>query len=242
MNFVLSILDSKNRDHMISVMTAISKTKNTCSAIARSLKARQADMSRDLAWLLEAGILSKNGVFYRLDDRMLAYWLGSVYQRRKELLVDGTVDKAEIFRRDIKSHIEAFIADDAREPAERVAAIFSSFSNELVQIDDKLMRMPHFTRVETKSFAPRNYIVSAFRTNIWMVRVCKEKAVESDVVSFVRDMKATGDKMACRIIVSLKGIDENARLLAKELKISVWDIDTVNALGECYGKTKIVAL
>ncbi len=37
-------------------------------------------------------------------------------------------------------------------------------------------------------------------------------------------------------------MDENAKLLAKELKISIWDLESVNTLLGLYGKKRIVAL
>jgi hypothetical protein len=36
-------------------------------------------------------------------------------------------------------------------------------------------------------------------------------------------------------------MDENAKLLAKELKLSIWDLATINGLLGFYGKIRMVA-
>ena len=64
MNFVLSVLDTKNRESYLAVLTAIAEGENTQSKIARDLKTKHGDLSKSLARLMEMGILTKNGIFF----------------------------------------------------------------------------------------------------------------------------------------------------------------------------------
>ena len=102
-SFVLELLDSRFKETYMAALIAISNGKNKQTDVARAIKAKQADASKLLARLTEQGIVSKSGIFYRIDDRMLAFWLKNVYDRRRKILIDGAFDRAELFRKDIGS-------------------------------------------------------------------------------------------------------------------------------------------
>ncbi len=45
-----------------------------------------------------------------------------------------------------------------------------------------------------------------------------------------------------RIILHLTDMDINAKLMAKEIKMWIWDIDTINELLDIFGKQRIVRI
>jgi AAA+ ATPase superfamily predicted ATPase len=242
-SYILELLDSRLKDAYIGTLLAISEGKNKQSEISRNIKMKQAETSKLLARLTEQGIVSRNGALYRIDDRMLAFWLKNVYDRRKKILIDGVFDKTELFRKDIRSFMRSF-SDEARRPSsERVRDLFSSFSNELVQIDGKQFKVPHFTKVELQCFGDGAAFISAsFRGIRWIIGTYDRPVSENDIVGFVRNVKSLGIKTPSKVIVAFAGMDDNSRLLAKELKIAVWDLAALNCLFEAYGKRRAVVL
>ncbi|MFA6321287.1 MAG: ATP-binding protein [Candidatus Omnitrophota bacterium] len=243
MTFILSMLDTKLRDNYLSILTVIAEGYNTQSKVAKGLKTKHGDISKSLARLVELGLLAKNGIFYEIEDAMLAFWLKAVYQRRKELLVDGTFDKMEFFRKDILAYMSAYERECAKPAAQRIAELFNLFSNELVSIDSKHMRMPHFTKVEVKAVKDSAPVINAsFRGNSWVARVYERPINENDVISYIKDVKLLGGKVSNKVLLAMDGIDENSKLLAKELRISVWDSLTVNKLLNFYGIKRMVVL
>ncbi|MDD5136430.1 MAG: ATP-binding protein, partial [Candidatus Omnitrophica bacterium] len=183
MNFVLSILDTKNRDEHLAILVAIAEGRNTQSSIARELKVKQGDASKVLARLMELGLVAKNGVFYEIGDAMLAFWLRSVYQRRKDLLVDGTFDRMDLFHKDMISYISGYTVECAKTAATRVSELFNLFANEMVSIDSRLSRLPHFTKVDVKVLPDATSMVAAsFRGNYWLVQVYERPVNESDII------------------------------------------------------------
>lgn len=243
MTFMLSMLDTKSRDSYLSILTAIAEGYNTQSKVAKGLKTKHGDISKSLARLVELGLLAKNGIFYEIEDAMLAFWLKSVYQRRKEMLVDGTFDRMEFFRKDILAYIAAYERECAKPSAQRIAELFNLFSNELVSIDSKQMRVPHFTKVEVKLVKDSSPMISAsFRGNSWVARVYERPINENDVITYIKDVKSLGGKVTNKVLLAMDGIDENSKLLAKELRISVWDSVVVNKLLNFYGIKRMVVL
>ena len=243
MNFVLSILDTKYRDGHLSILIAIAEGQNTQSKIARGLKTKHGDISKSLSRLMELGLLTKNGIFYEIEDVMLSFWLKSVYQRRKDLLVDGTFDRMELFRKEIMAHISFYSRECEKSASARMAELFNLFSNELVSIDSKHIRLPHFTKVDVKTMADSNSIIMAsFRGNSWAAQVYDRAVNENDIITYIKNIKSSGCKISNKIVIALAGIDENAKLIAKELKISIWDNSVTNRLLNSYGIKRMIAL
>lgn len=243
MNYLLDLIDAKNKDLNMAVLTAIATGNNRQSEIARSIKTKQCEVAKVLALLSEKALISKDGTLYRIDDVMLEFWLKHVYQRRKDILVDGAFDRMDIFREDVASYISSHEKEFGVSATSRIAELFGIFSNEMVHIDMKNLRLPRFTKVETRvSGDGRPFIAASFRGSYWIVQPYEQAVNENDIISFIRNLKPIDCKISNKMIIPLKGIDENARLLAKELRIAIWDGPTLNALLRLYGKKRIVLL
>ena len=107
-SYMLELLDTKYKEYCISILTAIANGRRKQTEISRSLRIKRGEVSKHLAQLTDLGFLSQSGVFYKIDDPMLEFWLKFVYQRRKEILVDGVFDRRRLFMADILSYIAAF--------------------------------------------------------------------------------------------------------------------------------------
>ena len=59
---------------------------------------------------------------------------------------------------------------------------------------------------------------------------------------FRSNIKTLDSKISNKIIVPLKGIEENAKLLAKELKLSIWENATLNMLLKLYARKRMAIL
>ncbi|MBP7055982.1 MAG: ATP-binding protein [Candidatus Omnitrophica bacterium] len=243
LNYLLNLLDTDMREDCFNVLVSIARSENTQNRISRFIKKRQAETSKLLSRLLELGLVSKNGVYYSIDDELLGFWLARVYSRKKEILVDGPIDKETLFMEDITGFISEFSGESERDLGARITELFNQFSNDLVQIDSKNIRLPHFTKVECRPGEDsKPIIVASFNRNIWASQVYDKDVNENDIVDYIRNLKSLDHKIAHKIIIPLKGMDENAKLLAKELKISIWNRDTINMLLGIYGKMRIVAI
>ena len=243
MTYVLSLLDSRQRDGQMAILISIANRERRPADIARRLRIKMGEVSKALDRLVETALISKNGLFYKIDDTMLEFWLKHVYQRRTELLVDGTFNKERIFRKDIASYIASFVEQSSHHYITRLADLFGLFSNELVGFDNKNIRLPHFTKVETRSFADTNrYIACSFRSNYWIIRPYESNVTETDIINYIRNVKTLDCRISSKVIIPLKGIDDNANLLAKELKIVTWGLPSINMLLGFYGRQKIVIL
>lgn len=243
LNYLLELVDTKYRESYLSILVSIANGHNKQRELARILKTKQSEVSKGLGRLVELGLLSRNGIFHKIDDAMLEFWLRHVYQRRRALLVNGLLDKMKLFDGEVGSYLSSFVQESSRDVIVKLTELFNQFSNELVQIDSKYVRLPHFTKVEARCFSDtKPFIVATFRGRSWIVRTYEYEAVENDVIEYIKDVKALALKVSNKVVIPLRGMDENAKLLAKELKVSIWDTAIVNTLLALYGKSRTILL
>lgn len=241
-NFILDLMDTRSRDRYMAILVSIACGKNKLSEISKNIRAKQSDVSKDLLELSQLGFVQKSGVFHKIDDSVMAFWLKKVYQKRKDILVDGILNRNDIFASEMRKYIAEFLAESQKNATVKVAQLFNAFSNELVQIDAKHIKLPHFTKVEIKeSQSQKQFIAATFRGSSWIVQVYEDPVREGDITDYIRNIKSSECKIANKIIIPLGGMDENSKLLAKELKISIWDLSTINGLLGLYGKVRMVA-
>jgi len=242
LNFILDLIDTRYKDRYLAILVSIASGRNKLSDISKNIKSKQADASKDLLELSELGFIQKSGVFYKIDDPVLAFWLENVYQKRKEALVDGIFNRNDIFKSEMKEYISSFLAESQKDATTKIAELFNAFSNELVQIGARSIKLPHFTKVEVReSSSQKRFIAATFRGSSWLVQAYEEPVRENDIIEYIRNIKSSDYKIANKIIIPVRGMDENAKLLAKELKISIWDLAALNGLLGFYGKIRMVA-
>ena len=241
LNFIMDLIDTKYRERYLSILVSIAAGRNKLSDISKNIRSKQADASKDLLELSELGFIQKSGVFYKIDDPILAFWLNKVYQKRREILVDGIFNRFDFFICEMKEYITELIFESEKDITARVAQLFNAFSNELVGVDTRQIKLPHFTKVEVKeSLGSKRFITAAFMGKSWVVQAYEETVRESDVIDYIRNVKSLDCKIVNKLIIPLKGMDENAKLLAKELKISMWDLPALNNLLGFYDMIRVV--
>lgn len=242
-NFLLDLLDTKSREEMLSVLSSIANGHKKIRDIAKDTRKGCGEVSRALSWLIGVGLLTKSGVFYVISDRMLEFWLSHVYVKRQRMLVNYIVNRVKAYKDDIRGHIADFMREARKSPAERVFELFHLFSNELVDIDDRQFLLPQCSKVEIKSFDDVTpYLIGTSREKRWVCQIFETPLQETRIAEFIRNINSIDGKVARRIIVPLAGIEENAKLLAKELKISIWSPDTMNLLFRLYDRRGLVIL
>lgn len=242
-NYLFGLIDTKSRDNSMALLTSIACGARRYADIAKNSAVRQKDAADILPRLAAGGIISKNGSYYNIEDPMLAFWLRDVGRMRRSLLVDGAFDKERLFLADILSLIGAFEEESGKSPSVRLAELFGAFTGDLVKVEDRSIRLPSFSKVEVKTgLGGECFVYASFSGNYWVVHPYEETVDEGDIINFIRNAKGLSRKITNKIIIPLKGMDDNARLLAKELKISIWELPAVNNLMALYGKKGIIAL
>jgi hypothetical protein len=226
--------------------------KETLIAIARGLYRQREiskwtgysnkETSRHFKILVEKNLIYKSGNIYRFYDKVLRFWLNKVYHKRRRTLIDNISEKAKNFKYEIESLIDQFFVESALNTNLRIKNLFDSFGNEIVEINAKRQQLMHFDKTQIVGNNGKIYIVGYFKHKLCLAYLSKKILDENDILDFIAYGIRYKPKLQRRIIISLEDMDINAKLMAKEMKMWIWDIDAINELLDIFGKQKIVSI
>jgi AAA+ ATPase superfamily predicted ATPase len=241
---------SSARGTHILILVELAKGKNKLKDLSAAVNRNQKETSRQIQELMDRELILKTGVFYRFHNRIFKFWLKEVYEK-KELFVLGAGTGAEGFL----ACIDAMIAETEEllkmDVSDRLMELFRRFNNDIVEFGEKRRKLPHFTEMVKADSAPllageppRRELVAKGRGRCWVCRIVEEKATEKEVLGLVQGAPRhhRGAGVPTRVLVALKGMEENAKLLAKEKRILTLGLSRVNLLMDLYGKSPIVCM
>jgi len=243
-NFFSKISEGRPLSQAASVLISLSCGNKKQQDIARSSKLQLRDISRILGKLVDMDIIARNGSFYRFKDCLFSFWLRHVYMKR---IMSFSIDEAfeeNYFNKEVMQRINIFMQELEKELSFRIADLFRLFKNDIVQLNGKKHRFCAFNNIEKlggEGSPYTNIMANSGKVN-WLCSIRKEFVTENDILEIIKDIKEKKktSRIKQNILISLAGISDNAHLLAKEAKIWVWDLGTLNVLMELYGKPYIV--
>ena len=233
-----------SRGSHVLILTEIAKGKNRLKDLAAGVNRGQRECASQLQELIEHELIVKTGVFYRFHSKTFKIWLREVYER-KELSLLGTSGKSQGFVNRVLEMIaeeEALMKTDV---LDRVLGLMRDFRNDVVELGEKRRSLPRFTEFirasqpgPAKSGSARDVIAKG-QGRCWVCKIVEEKATEKEVLELVRgsvDKKSAHTK----VLMALQGLDENAKLLAKEKRVMALGLSRLNLLMDLYGKSPII--
>lgn len=223
------------------VLTAIALGYRKLSQMVRFLHQRVSDVKKVLERLLISEMIQKHGSLFQIPDPLFRFWLGKVYYRRRFLMERTPVAGAQCFRDDIGQAIGESLLGDHQELPKQVEELFLKFRNDVVELNKHKFKCPHFVEVLSRPNNGRVFPVVARNAQTrWLCQVLSGVVVEEDIHTFLQDLKRLKGAVHKKLIIGLRGIELNAKLLAQEAKIQYLDLRNFNFLLDLYGKPKLV--
>ncbi|HXV18776.1 MAG TPA: hypothetical protein VD883_01730, partial [Candidatus Omnitrophota bacterium] len=238
----------KSRGSQMLILTALARGVNKLKDLSVEVNRSQREVGLQMQELIEQELVIKNGVFYRFHNKIFKFWLREVYERR-ELSLLGARAKSDDFRSRVISAVTEYEELLRTDVTQRLVKLFSQFRNDRVEFGEKGRQLPHFTEVLTVDHAAIGQLEGSSRNVIakgngrcWVCKIVEEKATEREVLSLVQDSGASELKKIAptRVLVALNGLDENAKLIAKNKKVLTLSLSRINLLMDLYGREPIV--
>ena len=209
--------------------------------MSRFLHQKTKDLKKVLDKLLVGELIKKHGSIYQIEDSMFRFWLAKDYYRERFLIERASAARLEGFKCAVAESIEESMIEDKRELPKRIMELFLKFRNDVVEINKRRFKCPHFTEILSRPNNGRMFPVVAKNSKTrWLCQVLAGKVTEDDVRTFLEDHKRLRGAIHQRLIIGLRGIELNAKLLAQEAKIQYLDLRSLNSLLDLYDKPKII--
>ena len=239
------INQGKSNHLSLSIILSIARGKRRINDITSYLHKQKIIILQKINRLLELDILSKNGNFYYLTDKMFNFWLKFIYLKKIESVTNFDIahSTSSSFEVEIQKIMGNFIRTSEKAISERLAELFNLFENESVQMNGYKYRLFRFKEINPIIFrgVDNNQGLIAHSKNILWLIIFKENFLkEEDVVKFIAECKNYKYKPQRRIIVSISETDTNAKLKALQEKIWIWSLADLNLFLSLHDKHCIV--
>lgn len=225
----------------VRAILALSHGRHKLIPIAAYIEETVAETQKVLKHLVEDGLVAKSGTLYHIPDFLCRFWLREVFQKRLGLFLP----EERILRKHLFDELNRVMDLCSKLTEEdlgaRVESLLKEFRNENVEIDQKKVLCPQFSEVLlTRHLQHSIFSLTGRGTKgRWLFYLSQEWLGEAEAETIVASAGRLR-KIQRKILIPLGGIDENARLIAQEAKMQLWDIRQLNALLDLYDLPKII--
>ncbi len=232
---------NKHNDAGVSVLVALSEANHKAPYLMNLLGRRANDVSNAIAHLEDTGIVERVGVFNRIRDLPLRFWLKSVYYKEREDFTLDVSHRHKFFIFSVNKFYSDVIKSTRQDLYGYIVDLFRMFKGDMVKIGQKGHLLPAFGDVCIRVIGENGpYITGHSKGKNWICQIHKRKTQEKHIIDFLKDTKAGKYKFNSKVLITLNGMEDNARLLAKDSGIWAWNLKTLNLLLDVYGKQKVV--
>lgn len=227
----------------LPVLYSIAEGSNKIRNLAKKSGKQKNDLVKIINRLIELDVIIKNGDFLKINDRIFAFWLKFVHEKKNAMLNFDTQTQKDTFNNGVRELLHEFIMVSQRGFTERIEELLHLFENEGVYIERRRLRLTPFREIKPVSFnypTIKNGILGRSTDTLWIIAIKDNLITEEDIVSFAKECKKYRQKTQRRILITPLEIDSNVRLKALEEKIWPWNLNNVNLLCELFSKPAII--
>ena len=241
----IELLNSKNKPDELNMLLLIAQGKNRIKDLSSLLHKSYRDINQKLSRLVESNIIYRTGSFYNIKDRVFNFWLNFVYLEKINNLSQNYEDQVISFRNKIEQSLSEFIEMSKKDITQRLYDLLALFSNDSIKIERSKIMLSRFKEIKSLDFNGP-YIKKGFfclsEEENWLIGFKEGDITEDCVSEFIKESTAIlrKEKSLRRLVIGLDKTEINAKLLAKEKKITTWDINYLNMLHDLYGKPRLI--
>jgi len=225
----------------VKILLAVANGRPKLNQIAAYAGKKIQETKKMLQRLAGEGAIEKRGSFFRLPDPLFRFWLRNVYQIKDRELAPTKERTRATFESRLVEEIRKIEEEDRLDLTARLEGLFREFRNDVVEVSQKKIKCPTFLEIASRPTNGRFFpIFSRTSQGRWFCQVFRDSVTEGDVAGFSEELKKSRRKVQRKIMVTLGGIELNAKLMAQEAKIQIWDLENLNALFDLYGKLKLI--
>lgn len=232
-------LSGKNGVHK-RVLISLSQGRRKVIPIAASIAETVTETQKVLKRLVQEGLIVKSGSFYHLPDILFRFWIREVYLKRHALFLP----EGQSLRKSLFDKLNAACDSCARmhngDVGARVETMLKEFRNDTVEFSQKKFQCPQFSETALRVLPNSLFaILGKGGRGRWLFYVGAETIDERAVENLLKDSKNLRN-IRRKILIALSGIEQNAKLIAQEAKMQIWDLRQLNVFMDYYDLPKII--
>lgn len=228
-NLLMALANGCNKFDDIMLETGLTKTQ----------------LGQRLNRLVDLGVVLRNVNHYCFKDRLLKHWIKFVFQKRIKDVELAPDRQRKQFREDFYCTANDFKTHSRKEFSSRILELIHCFDNESFNLNGRKYKLPSLEDITSLKIRSENgpaidVIQARSEETAWHIIMKKDNFVENDLHAVLSRIKRNGRKQERGLIISLNGLDQNARVKALQEKFWVWDSAEVNTLLTLFDKPYIL--
>ncbi|MBP7088185.1 MAG: hypothetical protein KBB01_02665 [Candidatus Omnitrophica bacterium] len=200
------------------------------------------DISHKLQKLCEFNFIDNLGNIYKLKDPSFSFWLNTVFKLYFAPPILNIEQKEITYRKKIEEEILMFKEDFFQNKLQRVVQLFSSFKNDSLRLDKNLYQLPYIEKTKIISYPNKEFhLIIGEGREIVFAGIKEKNSDDNDIFEFIEKGANIKGKKVRKIFVSLGILPPTAHLIAKNNRLTLWDLNDINRLLQIYNKPLINA-
>ncbi len=229
----------------VAVLGALAQGKHKISDLSESLQLKTSQVGPRINVLQDSNIIERNGNYYHIKDKLFSYWIKYVYQRRLRVIDLEVGRSRKQFKEEISRALNDFGMVARKDLSVRIADLMHKFDNESFTLCGRRYKLSAFRDIKVLKLrlGAGNYfdaISAESQEGVWLVVLKKDPVHDNDLSGILEEIKKLDPRPARSVIVSLSGLDENAKVRALQEKLWIWDEDQLNCLMHLFDEPIIV--
>ncbi len=235
----------KNNRDACSLLIALSNQHHKTDDIAKSADLRRSFILQKMSILIELGVVEKCSSFYSLKDKLFKYWIKFIFQKRLNSIGCDLDRQKQIFTSELEGTVVNFQMTSQKDLSLRIIDLLKCFDNESFNFQGRRYRLPYFYKIKSlkmRGISRKNLdVIKAYSSDeSWFIALNDESLSENDINVFLKESNKLTQKPNRRLIISLKDLENSARLRALQEKAWIWNEGELKLLLNMYDKPFIV--
>jgi len=232
-----SLAQTRQGTRATEVLIQIASGARTMTEIGK--RVGRAGLPGTLQLLLAQDLVQRKGMCWVIPDSVLRCWLAAVLpvQRSGSGLGDGAV--RERFEQYLSAAWNQWVQSTQLSFPEQVTRLLTNFRDDTISLDSKTGRLQRFSTVAVQPPVEAQdssvYLIAEGEGRRWCCTVQEGLVDEPTIARFDAFCRTQTPRPSRKIVISRRGVDDNARLFAKAKNMWVWAADDLEVLLDLYG-------
>lgn len=195
------------------------------------------ELNLRLQKLVDLNYVENLGNVYKMRDCLFSFWLTSVFKLYFSPPVLNPLQKGILFRRGLEEKIALFKEEFTKDKLKKIMQLFTAFKNYTLRLGKRRYQLPAVENAKMISYPRRDFHLLIGEGKEIVFAGIKERDVgDNDIFDFIEKGSNIKGKRVKKIFLSLDNLPPTARLIAKNNKLTIWDVNEVNRLLSVYNK------
>ncbi|MFH1868306.1 MAG: ATP-binding protein [Candidatus Omnitrophota bacterium] len=220
--------DIPSRD-IYDILKTILSTGRASDIVSRTVSSAKQILDL-LDGLLDLGMISKSGSLYAVTDSVFRMWI-EIKSKPRNLCFDFMPqEESGSYAKEAENKIMEFNAGRKRGLDDKLIELITSFKNDQFFIDERIRILPNVDYVRVRRLGQDGKVFVMRGKKDWLFVLPSRYVTDEYVYSLVQRAKAWKLNSAKIILLAPSGIDDTAKMIAKQKQLWVWGSQDINRL------------